>query len=141
MQFILDVPPKTWFRIETQGEAALESRLMRHAVERYFQQAYEEAAESYVPPASRRYIEQNIGLAAHVARTMPRFLTLRDGEGNGLATAMLPPEGETEDAFRPIIVGPENSDPYVEHAGEIAALAQHFGMRLDPVRCYPYRRR
>lgn len=141
MQFILDVPPKTWFRIETQGEAALESRLMRHAVERYFQEAHEAAAESYVPPANRRYIEQNIGLAAHVARSMPRFMTLRDAEGNGLATAMLPPDGETEDDFRPIIVGPDNSDPYPAHGEEIAALGQHLGMRLDPGRCYPYRRR
>ncbi len=141
MQFILDVPPKTWFRIETQGEAALESQLMQHAVEKYFQQAYEDAASTYVPPPNRRYIEQNIGLKAHIAQTMPMFLTLRDGEGKGLATAMLPPEGEREDYFRPIIVGPGNSDPFVEHADAIAALGAHFGLKLDPVRCFPYRRR
>jgi hypothetical protein len=141
VQFVLDVPPKTWFRIETAGEAALESQLMQHAVERYFEQAHEEAAESYVPPANRRYIEQNIGRNAHIQRAMPMFLTLRDGQGNGLATAMLPPEGESENDFRPIIVGPSNADPFVEHGEAIAALGRHFGMKLDPVRCYPYRRR
>ena len=141
MKFELDVPPKTWFRIETQGEAALESQLMRHAVEKYFHQAYEDAVASYVPPANRRYIEQNIGLRAHIAATMPRFLTLRDGEGKGLATAMLPPDGESENEFRPIIVGPENSDPFLEHGEAIGALGRHLGMKLDAIRCYPYRRR
>jgi hypothetical protein len=34
MQFVCDAPPKTWFRIETEGEAALESRAMDHAVEK-----------------------------------------------------------------------------------------------------------
>ena len=37
MQFVCDAPPKTWFRIETEGEAALESRAMDHAVEKDFQ--------------------------------------------------------------------------------------------------------
>lgn len=141
MQYVLDVPPKTWFRIETAGEAALESQLMEHAVEKYFQQAYEEAAESYTPPANRRYVEQNIGRTAHIQRVMPMFLTLRDGEGKGLATAMLPPEGESENHFRPIIVGPGNSDPFPEHGEAITALGAHLGLKLDPIRCYPYRRR
>ena len=140
MQFVLDVPPKTWFRIETQGEAVLESQLMRHAVEKYFQQAHEDAVASYVPPANRRYIEQNIGLKAHVQKAMPRFLTLRDNEGGALVTAMLPPEGEDERSFKPIIVGPGNSDPYPEHGDAIRMLGEHFGFTLDPVRCYPYRR-
>ena len=141
MKFVLDVPPKTWFRIETQGEAAQETQLMRHAVEKYFLHAYDDAVASYVPPAKGRYIEQNIGLRAHIARSMPRFMTLRDGEGNGLATAMLPPDGESDADFRPIVVGPDNSDPFVEHAAEIAALAAHLDLRLEPQRCYPYRRR
>ncbi|MDX2203211.1 MAG: hypothetical protein NW223_10715 [Hyphomicrobiaceae bacterium] len=141
MQFVLDVPPKTWFRIETAGEAALESQLMQHAVEKYFEQAYEEAAASFVPPASRRYVEQAIGRNAHILRVMPMFLTLRDGEGKGLCTAMLPPEGGSEGQFRPIVVGPGNGDPYPEHGEAIAALGAHFGLKLDPLRCYPYRRR
>src|SRR5947209_4690498 len=91
MQYVCDASPTdTWFQIETEGEAALESRLMNHAVEKYFRQAQEQAIRSYVPPPGR-FIEQNIGLKTHVQRVMPRFLTLRDAEGNGLATAMLPP--------------------------------------------------
>ena len=141
MQYVCDAPPDTWFRLETQAEADAESQLMDHAVDRYFRDAREHAVGRYVPPATARTIEQNIGLKAHIAQTMPMFLTLRDGEGKGLATAMLPPEGEREDYFRPIIVGPGNSDPFVEHADAIAALGAHFGLKLDPVRCFPYRRR
>ncbi len=36
MLYVCDAPPKTWFRIETTGEAALESRAMDHAVDKYF---------------------------------------------------------------------------------------------------------
>jgi hypothetical protein len=140
MQYVCDAGAKTWFRFETESEAALESRAMSHAVEKYFKQAQEEAASLYVPPKSAQYIEQNIGLKAHLQKAMPRFLTLRDAEGNALATAMLPPEGENEDSFRPIVVGPENSDPYPEHGEAIQALAKHVGLTLDPARCYPYRR-
>jgi hypothetical protein len=140
MQFVCEAPPKTWFRIETQGEAALESRAMNHAVEKYFKQAYEHATKTYVPPKTGLYIEQNIGLKAHIQRDMPRFLTLRDGEGNALVTAMLPPAGQDERAFKPIIVGSGNSDPYAEHAEAIRALGEHLGLTLDAVRCYPYRR-
>jgi len=140
MQYVCDAPGGTWFRIETEGEAALESRAMDHAVEKYFHQAYEHAARSYVPPKSGRYIEQNIGLKAHIQRVMPRFLTLRDAEGAALVTAMLPPVGQDERGFRPIIVGKSNSDPYPEHGEAIAELARHFDLTLDPARCYPYRR-
>ena len=140
MQFVCDAPPKTWFRIETEGEAALETRVMNHAVEKYFLQAYEHAAMCYVPPQSAHYIEQNIGLKAHIQRVMPLFLTLRDGEGMALATAMLPPQGKDDRTFKPIIVGVENSDPYPEHGQAIRHLAKHFGLTLDPARCYPYRR-
>jgi hypothetical protein len=68
MQYVCDAPPKTWFRIETEGEAALESRAMNHAVEKYFKQAYEQATKSYVPPRAAPYIEQNIGLKGHIQR-------------------------------------------------------------------------
>ena len=132
MQYVCEAPPNTWFRIETEAEAAIETRDMSHAVEKYFRQAQEQAAQSYEPPKSAHYVERNIGLKAHVQRVMPRFLTLRDGEGKALVTAMLPPEGEDERAFRPIIVGFENSDPYAEHGGAIATLGQHFGLTLDP---------
>lgn len=141
MQYVCDAPPKTWFRIETKGEAALESRAMDHAVDKYFCQAYEQAAETYVPPRSGHYIEQNIGLKAHVQRAMPMFLTLRDNEGTALVTAMLPPAGQDERTFKPIIVGAGNGDPYPEHGAAIRRLAEHFRLTLDPVRCYPYRRK
>jgi hypothetical protein len=140
MQYVCDAGSKTWFRFETEAEAALESRAMSHAVERYFKQARDEAASTYVPPKSALYIEQNIGLKGHLQKAMPRFLTLRDAEGNALATAMLPPEGEDERTFRPIVVGIENTDPYPEHGEAIQALARHFGLTLDAARCYPYRR-
>jgi hypothetical protein len=140
MQFVCDAPDgKTWFRIETEAEAAAESDLMSHAVEKHFRQARERAAESY-KPVSEVFFEQNIGLAAHLQRTMPLFLTLRDGEGAGLATAMLPPCGQPGSAFGPIIVGFGNRDPYPEHDAAIEALGRHYGMALERARCYPYAR-
>ena len=140
MQFVCDAAPYTWFRFETAGEAFLESKAMNHAVEKYFQQAQEQAAKSYVPPRPLANIEQNIGRKAHIQRVMPMFLTLRDSDGKALATAMLPPGGKEDKMFRPIIVGPGNADPYATHAEAIARLGAHFGLRLDPERCYPYRR-
>ncbi len=138
MQFICDAPGhKSWFRIETEGEAALESDAMRHAVEKYFRQAWDAAAITY-KSLSSTFIEQNIGLRDHVQRTMPLFLTLRDSEGNGLATAMLPPDGHHSPVFRVIIVGPENRDPYPDHGDAIRKLGEHFGLTLDRDRCYPY---
>jgi hypothetical protein len=140
MQFVCDAPPKTWFRIETEGEAALESRAMDHAVEKYFRQAREQAARTYVPPRSARVFEQNIGLKEHIQRVMPMFVTLRDAEGKALVTGMLPPSGQDEQQFRPIIVGYANSDPYPEHGPAIRMLGEHLGLTLDPTYCFPYRR-
>ena len=140
MQYVCDAPPKTWFRIETEGEATLESRAMDHAVEKYFRQCHEQAAKSYVPPQSVSRFEQSIGLKDHIQRTMPMFLTLRDREGKGLVTAMLPPAGRADAGFKPIIVGTGNSDPYPEHGGAIKTLEAHTGLALDRDRCFPYRR-
>ena len=141
MQYVCDgVGTRTWFRLETASEAAAESRDMSHAVGKYFNQAYDQATKSYVPPASARVFEQNIGLKAHIQKSMPLFLTLRNNEGKALVTAMLPPGGRDDKAFRPIIVGPDNADPYVEHAEDIRKLGQHYKLTLDPVRCFPYRR-
>ncbi len=139
MKHVCDAPAgKAWFRIETEAEAADESRLMRHAVEKYFCNEQAKAAQSFQPP-STRFIEQEIGLKAHLQREMPLFLTLRDQDGNGLATAMLPPRGRDQPGFRPIIVGTQNGDPYPAHGEAIEALARHFGLNLDRSRCYPYR--
>jgi hypothetical protein len=140
MLFICDAPNgRTWFEIENEIEASRESGLMNHAVEKYFLRAMEEAGKSFVP-ASRAFIEQDIGRAAHIRRIMPVFATLRDAEGGGLATAMLPPRGEKDGAFAPVVVGHSNADPYPEHADAIEALAIFFGVALERGRCYPYRR-
>jgi hypothetical protein len=138
MQYICDAPgAKTWFRIETEGEALRESDAMSHAVEKHFRQAWEDAEAAYRPGVTS-FVEQNIGLKAHIGRTMPLFLTLRDQEGNALATAMLPPGGQPDPTFRIIIVGPANRDPYLEHEEAIRALGRHYGLTLDRARCYPY---
>ena len=113
---------------------------MEHAVEKFFREMRGHAARGYVPPEGALYIEQNIGLEDHIKRSMPLFLTLRDDGGTPLVTAMLPPGGRDEKAFRPIIVGRSNADPYTTNADAIARLAKHFKLSLEPGRCYPYRR-
>jgi hypothetical protein len=140
MKYVCDASAgQTWFRIETEAEAVSESDLMRHAVEKFFRKEQEKATQTY-QPVSKVSFEQEIGLKAHIQREMPLFLTLRDDEGNPLATAMLPPGGNDDRNFRPIIVGMANADPYIAHADAIKALGQHFGITLDRGRCYPYRR-
>jgi hypothetical protein len=139
MQFVCDAPKRrTWFRIETEAEAAAESRLMRHAVEKHFQIAQMRARRSYVPGPG---LERDIGLKGHLGRTMPVFLTLRADDGTGLVTAMLPPEGRRSPDFPMVIVGPENADPYPDHGDAIEALGRHFDMPLPRARCYPYAQR
>jgi len=140
MKYVCDAPgDRTWFRIETEFEASQESALMRHAVEKYFLTEWHKAERTF-QPISKIEIEQNIGLAAHIQSEMPLFLTLRDADGKGLATAMLPPGGTEGTGFRPIIVGPNNADPYATHGDAIQKLAEHFGLALDRERCFPYRR-
>jgi hypothetical protein len=140
MKYVCDAPGgNTWFRIETEAEAASESDAMRHAVEKFFRKEQEKAVQSF-QPLSKINFEQEIGLKAHIQREMPLFLTLRDDEGNPLVTAMLPPGGRDDRTFRPIIVGVSNADPYVDHADAIRALGQHCGLTLERGRCYPYRR-
>ncbi len=140
MKYVCDAPAgATWFRIETEAEAATELEIMRHAVEKFFRKEREKATQSF-QPVSKVSFEQEIGLNAHIQREMPLFLTLRDGEGNPLATAMLPPGGCDDRSFRPIIVGMANADPYVDHADAIRVLGQHFSLTLERGRCYPYRR-
>lgn len=139
MKYVCDAPrKKTWFRIETEAEAEEESALMHHAVAKHFRRERENAVQTY-KPTSTMYFEQNIGLEAHIQRKMPLFLTLRDAEGGGLVTAKLPPSPD-DPAFRIIIVGEGNSDPYPVHEAAINALGTHFDLTLDRARCYPYRR-
>ena len=139
MRYVCDAPGgRTWFRIETEVEAAAEAALMRHKVDKYFLQEKEAATKTYQPTSSV-YIEREIGMKAHLARTMPLFLTLRDNEGKGLATAMLPPEGRDDGSTRIVIVGEANGDPYPTQGDAIAALGLHFGITLERERCFPYR--
>ena len=139
MRYVCDAPGgATWFRIETEAEAEAEAALMRHAVDKYFRRHEAAARESYRAPAGTPGFEQAIGLKDHIARTMPLFLTLRADDGEGLATAMLPPEGRNQAGFRIVIVGPENADPYASHAPAITALARHFGVELKREDCFPY---
>ncbi|MGE3142764.1 MAG: hypothetical protein AB7L65_05545 [Hyphomonadaceae bacterium] len=138
MKYVCDAPSgRTWFRLETEPEAEAESRLMRHAVEKYFKRDLERARASYKPGEG---IARDVGLKAHIARAMPLYLTLRADDGEALATAMLPPDGRNDAVFKPIIVGPENADPYVAHADAIKALGAHFGLTLERDKCYPYGR-
>ena len=97
----------------------------------------EHAVTTYVPP-SGSYIEQNIGLKAHLQRVMPVFLTLRDQDGNGLATAMLPPASQDVRSVRPVIVGVGNSDPYPERGAAIWVLGEHVGRVLDQLPADPH---
>ncbi len=141
MKHVCDAPPYAWFRIETLGEAASESRNMRHAVEKYYQKAYDKAAATYKPPQSAAVFEQNIGREEHIQRIMPIFVTLRDSDGKALITAMLPPQGYDEDDMCPIIVGVENTDPYMQYEDAIEVLAVHYGLLLERRLCYPYAHR
>jgi hypothetical protein len=139
MEYVCTTPgAKTWFRLETEAEAEAEAALMRHAVDKYFRRHLAEARESYRPPSTGAAFERNIGLARHIAQTMPLYLTLRADDGEGLATAMLPPQGRNQAHFKTIIVGPANADPYVAHAAAIAVLETKFGLELKREDCFPY---
>ena len=73
-----------------------------------------------------------------------RYLKAQAGEAGALILDLedsVPPAGKDERAFRPIVVGFSNGDPYPEHGEAIRKLGEHFRMTLDPVRCYPYRRK
>ncbi|HWD26580.1 MAG TPA: hypothetical protein VG387_05410 [Rhizomicrobium sp.] len=139
MQYVCDAGGRrTWFRIETEAEAVAESEVMRHAVEKHFRRARESAVAAYKPAPSMSYIERDIGLGAHIQRSMPVFVTLREHDGTPLATAMLAPGGADDESFRSIVVGPANADPFGPHAEAITALGCHFGLTLTRERCYPY---
>src|SRR5271166_180035 len=68
MQYVCDAPKgKTWFRIETEGEAVHESRLMGHTVEKYFRRERDKAIQSWRPERPNA-IERDIGLETPVQR-------------------------------------------------------------------------
>ena len=139
MRYVCDAPGgATWFRLETEAEAEAEAALMHHAVDKYFRRHEAAARETYRVPPGTPMFEQAIGLKDHIARSMPLFLTLRADDGEGLATAMLPPGGRNQANFKIVIVGPENADPYEEHEKAIQALARHFKLELPRAECFPY---
>lgn len=139
MRYVCEAPGgATWFRIETEAEAEAEAALMRHSVDKYFRRFEAAARESYRAPAGGPSFEQSIGLKDHIARTMPVFLTLRSDVGEGLATAMLPPQGRNQVNFKIVIVGPDNSDPYAAYEKQIEALGKHFALALPRDECFPY---
>src|SRR5437879_12459590 len=122
MQYVWDAEKgKTWFRMETEGGAAHESRLMSDTVEKYFCRERENAVQSWRPERPNA-IERDIGLEAHVQREMPLFLTLRDREGNALTTAMLPPGGKDRGGLRITIASAPNADPCPQHHTSPAPL-------------------
>ena len=139
MQYVCDAPDgATWFRFETEAEAEAEAALMRHVVDKYFRRYEGAARETYRAPKGAATFEQAIGLKDHIAKAMPLFLTLRSSDGEGLATAMLPPGGRNQANFRIVIVGPGNTDPYEAHEPAIEALARHFKIELPREECFPY---
>jgi hypothetical protein len=139
MRYVCDAPGgATWFRLETEAEADAEAALMRHAVDKHFRRYQAAARETYRAPAGAPTFEQAIGLKDHVAKSMPIFLTLRSADGDGLATAMLPPEGRNQVNFRMVIVGSENADPYEAYEPAIQALGRHYKLELPREACFPY---
>lgn len=137
MKYVCDAPhARTWFRIETEEEACQESALMQHSMAKRFRLEMDRARQNF-RPSSTVFVEAEIGLKAHLLREMPMFLTLRDGDGAPLATAMLP-QAPCQSSVRPIILGKGNIDPYMRHADAIAALGKHLGRTLDRARCYPF---
>ena len=114
---------------------------MNHTLENTFRDAYETAAKLHSPAKSVRFVEQNIGLKAHIQRTMPMFLTLRAKDGTPLVTAVLPPIGRDGITFRPIVIGPANTNPYPKNVAAIRKLAEHYGLDLEQTRSYRSNRR
>ncbi len=141
MLFICDAPDhKTWFAFETEAEAEAESAMMNHAVAKYYHRAISMTKASYRPREGLASIERDIALKGYVARHAPLFLTLRDAEGAGLATAMIPRDRlhEGVDIQGAVIVGPGNADPWPDHTDAISALERHLGVGLPRSHAYPY---
>jgi hypothetical protein len=141
MRYECDAPKgMTWFRLETAAEAEAEAAAMAHAVDKVYLRAEDAARATYRPGPG---LERDIGLKSHITRSMPLFLTLRDGDGTPHVTAMIPHQREADPqdwTVRPILVAHANKDPYPRFAEPIDALARHLGRPLRADECYPYRR-
>jgi len=131
MQYVCEAPGrKVWFRIESSAEAALESAVMKNAIEFQYENAHRAAIQTYQPSSRLHFVERDIGLKSHIARTMPMFLTLRDGEGKHLVNAVLPPCGREDDTFACRIVGPGGMDALTAEADAVEVLEKHFGLSV-----------
>ena len=141
MQYVCDAPKgRTWFRIETEGEAAHESRLMRHTVEKYFCREREKAVRSWRPERPKRRSSATSASRPMYSERCRFSSRCATGRVMHWLTAMLPPGGKDRGGFRIIIVAASNADPYPEQDAAIAALGAHFGLTLDRHRCFPYGR-
>lgn len=135
MQFICDAPgQKSWFRIETENEAIFEAEAMKVSIDAPFRIERDAAVQSYRPQARLRAIERDIGLGAHVLRTMPIYLTLRDREGTALANAVLPAKDDLQEDHHAVVIGPGHADPFASQAEAIHALELHYGVSLQTKR-------
>jgi hypothetical protein len=143
MRFVCDAAGgKAWFRIETAAEAAKESELMRHAVEKHFRRAHEQASQSYKAGAGA------LRRAGHRARGAhpPGHAGVPDAARRGGHRA--------RHRHAPAAAGragragglqshgcrPRERRPLPGARGAIRALGRHFGLSLDRIRCYPYGR-
>jgi hypothetical protein len=115
MRFVCDAAGrKTWFGIETEAEAARESELMRHAVEKHFRRAHEQASQAYRPRAGGPSFEQDIGRAGAHPPGHAGVPDAADGDGDALATRDAPASaggGADNLVCSPMVVGPGNADP------------------------------
>jgi len=140
MEFVCEASDETaWFRLVSEADAAQESVLMNHGVVNRFRREKKHAVKAYRAKSSA-LADGTIDMDLHIRRTMPCFLSLRDRIGRGLATAMLPPGGRRFPGFPKIIVGRDNTDPYVLYKEAIDALATHFGYPLTRDACFPIAR-
>ena len=132
MQYVCDAPGgKTWFRIETESEAAIEQIETHNPVEAFYRDERKSAVQSYRPAPRLAFIERDIALSAHLSQAMPIFLTLRDCDGTALATAVVPPQGKPNGRFQSVVVAPDCGDPFPAQGAAIAALEMQFGVRFD----------
>ena len=132
MEYVCDAPGrKTWFRIESENEALVESETMRNSIEIQYESARRDAIRKYLPSPRLQSFERDIGLKAHLQRTMPMFLTLRDREGTPLANATLPPCGEYDGSYTGRVIGPNGTDALVSQADAVGALERHFGLAIQ----------
>ena len=130
MQYVCDAPGRrAWFRIETEGEASLEAQDMGHSLDYFFRHERDTATRAYAPLRTLSFIERDIGLSAHLTRTMPIFLTLRESDGTAVASALLPQDPD-QLSIAARVIGPGDNDAFREQREALQALEKHLGKKL-----------